>query len=216
MSTGLLIVDFQNDFLPNGALGVTDGYKAQPVISRLARLDEVEVIALSRDWHPANHVSFSSDPGYHDYSWPPHCIQDTEGAEFDDVLIDDLKAVDKPQFVITKGVTNESDQYSAFEGLVKIEDEEEFGEEVRTIENQYSPATVFDQIYGVGRIIVVGLALDYCVRMTAIDSVSHGFDTVVPVEATRPVAYESGVLSAVQMANSYVDVTTAADLGVIV
>jgi nicotinamidase/pyrazinamidase len=207
MSTGLLIVDFQNDFLPNGALGVPDGHRAQPVISRLARLDEVEVIALSRDWHPANHVSFSNDPGYHDYSWPPHCIQDTEGAEFDEVLIDDLKVVNKPQFVITKGVTNKGDQYSAFEGVTEYPGEP--GE-------AYTPSTVFERIYEVHRIIVVGLALDYCVRMTAIDSVSHGFETVVPVEATRPVAYESGVLAAVQMTNSYVDVTTAADLGVIV
>jgi nicotinamidase/pyrazinamidase len=207
MSTALVVVDFQNDFLPGGALGVTDGHKTQPVISQIARQEDVSLIVLSRDWHPANHVSFSNDPEYKDFSWPPHCVQGTKGAEFDEVLVGNderwsVTTLDKPVIIVTKGDDQAKEAYSAFEGTTPIEEEnvdDPWGEFDYTVERKRPLAPVLDIQYGISRILVVGLALDYCVRKTALDGVAHDFDTTVITNATRPVAYETGVQAVYEM-----------------
>src|SRR6266702_4590984 len=76
----LLIVDVQNDFCPGGALAVPDGDAVVPVLNRWVAEAETSGVPVfaSRDWHPANHVSFKERGG----PWPPHCVEGTRGAAF--------------------------------------------------------------------------------------------------------------------------------------
>lgn len=77
---GLLLVDVQKDFCPGGALPVEGGDEIVPVLNRFvaaALVLETPVYA-SRDWHPVRHISFKEEGG----DWPPHCLQDTDGARF--------------------------------------------------------------------------------------------------------------------------------------
>jgi nicotinamidase/pyrazinamidase len=155
----LLIVDVQNDFCPGGALGVREGDQIIPVLNRW--IDEAQKknipIYLTRDWHPAGHVSFQERGG----PWPPHCVQDTTGAAFHPSL-----QLPKTYEVITKGHEHHADSYSAFGGT-------DLGERLKKA--------------GVRRLWVGGLAQDYCVRETSLDALRAGFEVHVIVEATRPV-----------------------------
>jgi nicotinamidase/pyrazinamidase len=98
----LIIVDFQKDFTPGGALAVADGDAIAGTVERLAGSGDFDLIVATRDWHPPDHGSFAEQGG----PWPPHCVQGTTGAELEfndyDVLID-------------KGVGVDDEGYSAFE-----------------------------------------------------------------------------------------------------
>ena len=102
MGHALIIVDFQNDFTPGGALAVRDGDAIEPRVRELAGSGDFDLVVATRDWHPPDHGSFAAQGG----PWPPHCVQGTPGAELrfedHDVLID-------------KGVGVEDEGYSAFE-----------------------------------------------------------------------------------------------------
>jgi nicotinamidase/pyrazinamidase len=161
----MIIVDVQVDFCPGGALVVDRGDRIVPIINdwlQGAQQAHVPVFA-SRDWHPREHVSFVSEGG----KWPPHCIQDTPGAEFHP----DLKLPDTT-IVITKGVRFDHDQNSAFDetGLA-----------------------VYLKRKGIQRVLVAGLALDVCVLATAMDARHAGFEVVLLADATRAVVMEDGV-----------------------
>ena len=97
----LLIVDFQNDFVPDGALPVAGGVEIAEPLNRL--LDRFDLVLATRDWHPPDHSSFESD-------WPVHCVQGTHGAELHASL-----DRDKIDLVIDKGRDRWSQGYSAFE-----------------------------------------------------------------------------------------------------
>jgi nicotinamidase/pyrazinamidase len=161
---GLLIVDVQRDFCPGGALPIKEGDEVIPVLNRWINigLEKNIPIYASRDWHPARHVSFKEGGG----QWPPHCIQDTDGAMFHP----DLKL---PENVvkITKGVRFDKDQNSAFDetGLA-------------------------DQLArdGVKRLLVGGLAQDVCVLASVLDARRAGFEVFLIRDATRPVTPEGG------------------------
>jgi nicotinamidase/pyrazinamidase len=163
----LLVVDMQNDFLPGGALGVPDGDTIVPVINEYIRLfvDAGLPVIATRDWHPPETVHFKSGGG----NWPAHCIQDTEGAEFapDLELPDDV-------IVMSKGMDPSEDGYSAFMA------QDEAG---RSLEE------VLDDL-GVEHIYIAGLALDYCVRASALDAQNQGRDITVLIDATRAVNQE--------------------------
>jgi nicotinamidase/pyrazinamidase len=98
----LIIVDFQNDFTPGGALAVAEGDQIAGRVEELARSGDFDLVVATRDWHPADHGSFVEQGG----PWPPHSVQGTDGAELRfrdyDVLID-------------KGVGRDDEGYSAFE-----------------------------------------------------------------------------------------------------
>src|SRR5215510_1970231 len=155
----LLIVDVQNDFCSGGALGVPEGDQVVPVLNRW--IEEAErrniPIILSRDWHPAGHISFTGRGG----PWPPHCVQGTAGAEFHP----DLHVPENAQ-MISKGHHSEKDSYSAFGGT--------------DLKDRLHRA-------GIKRIWIGGLAQDYCVRETSIDAIREVFEVHVIVEGTRPV-----------------------------
>ena len=176
----LLLIDIQNDFLPGGALAVTEGDKVIPVANALsARGDLFPVVVMTQDWHPASHRSFASNngvavgsvgelEGLPQVMWPDHCVQGTLGAEFDTRL--DVRNV---AHITRKGQDPAVDSYSGF------------------FDNGRRHATdLADYLRerGVDEVFVLGLATDYCVKWTALDAVSLGFVTHVVVDGCRGVA----------------------------
>lgn len=160
----LLIVDVQNDFCPGGALEVPGGDAVVPVLNHwidAAREARIPIYA-SRDWHPEGHISFVERGG----PWPPHCVQNTQGAAFHP----DLQLPEEAA-IISKGTDPDRDQYSAFDdtGLAK------------RLRGQ-----------GVQRVWTGGLAQDVCVRASVIDGVNEGFDVHLIGPATRPVDVNPG------------------------
>jgi nicotinamidase/pyrazinamidase len=174
----LLIVDLQNDFLPGGALPVTDGDQLPAIVDRLLQ-QPFDCIVASKDWHPANHGSFAANHkgkkvgdritlnGLEQILWPVHCVQDSLGSEFAPGW--DTKRVHK---VIHKGTDPMVDSYSAFfdNGQRKSTGLAEYLKEQK-----------------VGELYVVGLATDYCVKHTVLDAVRLGFKTYLIEDACSAV-----------------------------
>ncbi len=160
----LIVVDVQNDFCPGGALAVAEGDAIVPGINALAPRFAVHV--YSRDWHPANHCSFSDAPQFVDKSWPPHCIANTPSAEFHPAL-----HVPDDAIIVDKGTGATREAYSAFDGTTLA----------HTLRAR-----------GVRRVYVCGLATDYCVKATALDALNNGFETTVIGDLCRGVDIPPG------------------------
>ncbi|MBC5809391.1 MAG: isochorismatase family protein [Candidatus Eremiobacteraeota bacterium] len=172
----LIVVDVQNDFLPGGALAVSEGKRIfAPIASLLGRFTRTYA---TRDWHPTDHSSFSESGG----PWPVHCVRDSHGAAFGDGF--DLAQVDR---VVDKGIDRVTDGYSAFAGTNLAEDLRE---------------------HAIRRVFVCGLATDYCVKMTALDALSAGFQVVVVRDACAAVnvneSDEAGALEGMQRSGAIV------------
>jgi nicotinamidase/pyrazinamidase len=165
----LIVVDLQNDFCPGGTLGVPGGHAVVPVMNRyLEHFGAAGApVYLSRDWHPAVTRHFKAHGGV----WPPHCVQDTRGAEFHPELAPPADAM-----VVSKGMDPDQDAYSAFQA------EDAAGR----------PFLAVLERRGVRRLYVGGLATDYCVRATALDAVRAGLDVVVLTDAIGAVDLEPG------------------------
>lgn len=179
----LLVIDAQRDFCANGLLAVSDGDAVIPPINRLSRI--FQHVILTQDWHAAGHSSFASSHGsatpyetiqasYGQQTlWPDHCIQGTSGAEFHPAL--DAANV---ELIVRKGFHKEIDSYSAF------------------LENDKRTPTGlagYLRERGFRRIFVAGLAYDYCVRFSAIDGVSAGFEAFVIEDACRAIGFPGSV-----------------------
>lgn len=170
--TALVVVDVQNDFAdPAGSLYVSGGETVVPIANREIVLAEAAGAAVlyTQDWHPPSTPHFEKDGGI----WPVHCVRDTWGAEFHPDL-------DVHGPVIKKGTGGE-DGYSGFT--------------VRDPESGATDPTALESLLrerGVRRIVITGLATDYCVKDTAFDGVQKGFEVVVLREGTRPVDLEAG------------------------
>jgi nicotinamidase/pyrazinamidase len=171
----LLIIDIQNDFCPGGSLAVPGGDEIIPAINNLS--GKFERIIATQDWHPHNHMSFAvNHPGKKDFDvidfngikqelWPEHCVCGTKGAEFHSDL--DIKNVN---LIIRKGDNPWIDSYSAFR------------------ENDKKTKTGLDgylKSLGIKKIYICGLALDYCVFYSAMDSRELGFETYIIIDATK-------------------------------
>ncbi len=169
-TTALIVVDMQNDFaLPNGSLYVTGGEELVTRINEhIARADAAGAfVVYTQDWHPEQTPHFVTSGGV----WPVHCVRDTWGAE----LCDDL-VVTGP--IVRKGTGGE-DGYSGF----TMRDPET---------NETIPTKLNDLLVerGIERVIVVGLALDVCVKATAIDALTNGYEVIVPVDSSAAVNLE--------------------------
>ncbi len=160
----LLITDIQVDFLPGGALPVTEGDKIVSVINQYVskfKAADAHIIA-SRDWHPPNHISFKDKGG----PWPPHCIRDTHGAEFSSSL-----KLPNPTLIISKATDKNREAYSAFDGT--------------NLANELNKLDI-------KRLFVSGLATDYCVVNTALDALKLGFKVVILMDATLGIDVQQG------------------------
>jgi nicotinamidase/pyrazinamidase len=180
----LIIVDLQPDFLPGGPLGVPGGDAIVPTV--MALIDRFDVVVATQDWHPPEHGSFAANhagrspgevielDGLAQILWPTHCVQDTPGAD----LIASLRAREsKLAAVFTKGTDPRVDSYSGF------------------FDNGRRKATGLGEwlrAHGVDSVVVCGLALDYCVKFTALDALALGFETILVRDATRAVELEPG------------------------
>lgn len=171
----LIVVDLQQDFCAGGSLAVPDGDVIVERINEL--LPKFDLVIFTKDWHPANHKGFASQhldaksfdkytnlSGEEDTLWPDHCVENTLGAEFHIGL--DLSKCKKDFYIFKKGTDDADQGYSGFSGTGL----KDFLDEKRVTETY-----------------ICGLALDYCVKNTAIDSALAGFDTYVIVDHTMPI-----------------------------
>ena len=162
MAEALLVIDFQNDFTPGGALAVPEGDRIAERVNELAGSGRFELVVATRDWHPPDHGSFERHGG----PWPEHCVQGTEGAELHPAL-----DRSKVHVVVDKGQNPGTEGYSGFQ-------ETDLGELLRE--------------RGIDRVTIVGLATDYCVKNTALDALREGFEVTVDAEAVRGVDVNPG------------------------
>jgi nicotinamidase/pyrazinamidase len=172
VADALVIVDFQNDFTPGGALAVPEGDAIAGPVNELARAHDL--VIATRDWHPPEHGSFEGtavdeerwDGTEPPNIWPVHCVAGTEGAELHPAL--EREQVDE---VIDKGQDPNSQGYSGFQGTNLAELLRERGVET---------------------VAIAGLATDYCVKNTALDAIRKGFEVTVVEDAIRGVDVEEG------------------------
>jgi nicotinamidase/pyrazinamidase len=162
MARALIIVDFQNDFTPGGALAVPDGDAIADRLNALAASGDYDVVVATRDWHPPDHGSFAERGG----PWPVHCVAGTPGAELHPAL--DTARIDA---VIDKGRDPGTEGYSGFEAT-------DLADLLRERD--------------VDQVTVVGLATDYCVKNTALDALREGFSVTVDSTAVRGVEVQEG------------------------
>jgi nicotinamidase/pyrazinamidase len=151
----IIIVDVQNDFCTGGALPVPEGDQVIPALNDYIKIFKNNQIFATRDWHPPNHISFKPQGG----TWPPHCIQNTEGAKFHP----DLK-LPRDTTIISKAMDPNKEAYSGFDGT----------ELANTLQKA-----------GVTRVFIGGLATDYCVKNTVLDARELGFEAVLLLDAIR-------------------------------
>jgi nicotinamidase/pyrazinamidase len=160
----LIVVDVQKDFLPGGALAVPFGDQVIPPLNSMVQMMEKGgfPIILTRDWHPPDHRSFRDQGG----PWPPHCVIQSEGAQFAADLFVPSSAV-----IFSKGTDPDQDGYSAFEssGL---------NQKLREA--------------GIRRLLIGGLATDYCVFNTVLDGLKLGYEVFLLKDGIRAVDVQPG------------------------
>jgi nicotinamidase/pyrazinamidase len=182
MKSVLIIVDLQNDFLPGGALAVPHGDEIIPVANELQR--EFDLVLATKDWHPPDHGSFAANhpgkkpgdriilDGVEQILWPVHCVQNTHGAEF-------ARAFDTSRIahVFHKGTDPQIDSYSTF---------------FDNAHRRHTGLAHYLEKRGVKDIYLMGLALDYCVKYSALDARQLGLNAHVIVDGCRGIELEPG------------------------
>jgi nicotinamidase/pyrazinamidase len=183
-SDALLIVDVQRDFLPGGALAVTNGDQVVPVLAEASKVfsSAGHPVIASRDWHPADHCSFEASGG----PWPPHCVAGTSGAELDPEL-----RLPPGTKIVNKATTSDKDAYSAFAG---------------------TDLDSWLKQKGVKRLFVGGLATEFCVLNTAADAVKYGYDVVLLEDAIRPIDPVAGECAVESLRQMHVKVKKSGDV----
>nr|WP_325250546.1 bifunctional nicotinamidase/pyrazinamidase [Amylibacter sp.] len=190
--TALIVIDVQNDFCPGGNLAVENG---DQIVDRINALqEEFAITVLTQDWHPSDHTSFADNhEGAEPFSlvdmaygpqvlWPRHCVIGTAGAAFKSGL-----NTDKADLIIRKGYNPEIDSYSAF------------------FENDHKTQTGLEGYLrerGVTKLVMVGLATDFCVRFSAVDAIKLGFQVTVIEEACRAIDLDGSLAAALEEMSS--------------
>jgi nicotinamidase/pyrazinamidase len=162
MGEALVIVDFQNDFTPGGALAVLLGDEVAERLNALAGSGGFDLVVATRDWHPPDHGWFGAQGG----SRPEHCVAGTPGAELHAAL--DAARVD---VVGDKGRAPATEGYSGFDG---------------------TDLAALLRERGIDRVTVAGPATDYCVRATALDALGEGLAVTLDSVASRGIHAEPG------------------------
>ena len=187
MAHALIIIDVQNDFCPNGALAVSGGDEIVSGINAL--MTKADAVVLTQDWHPAGHSSFASshaDKGPYELKmmpygeqvlWPNHCVQGTDGALFHADLNQN-----HADMIIRKGYNPLIDSYSAF------------------FENDQKTPTGLEgylRTRGISKLVMVGLATDFCVNFSAVDAAKLGFDVTVNMDLCRAIDMDGSLDAAI-------------------
>ncbi|MGQ0838036.1 isochorismatase family protein [Actinokineospora sp.] len=162
--TALIVVDVQNDFCEGGSLAVAGGAEVAAAVSAHIAAANYDHVVATRDYHIDPGAHFSETPDFVD-TWPVHCVVGTAGSSFHSEL--DVAAIEA---VFSKGAYAAA--YSGFEGA---------GPGGRSL-------TEWLRAHGVGKVDVVGIATDHCVRATALDAARDGFVTTVLLDLTAGVA----------------------------
>jgi len=195
----LLVIDVQQDFLPNGVLAVPKGDEVIPLINRLGHA--FPDIALTQDWHPTGHISFATTHGKQPFEdtieasygtqalWPDHTIQDTPGAELSPEL-----HLPHAGLILRKGFRRDIDSYSAF------------------LENDKRTSTGLAGYFrdkGITDLYLCGLAWDYCVGFSALDGKALGFNITVIQDAVRGIDNASITAMTTRWQEAGVHITTS-------
>lgn len=186
--TALVLIDFQNDFCPGGALEVPEGDTIAPVLNRLA--GRFQNVVVTQDWHPEGHHSFASAhegkqpfetiemPYGTQVLWPDHCIQGSKGADFHPEL-----HTRYGQLIIRKGFRKEIDSYSAF------------------FENDHQTPTGLEGYLrerGIDQLYMAGLATDFCVKWSVVDACKRGFETKVVTDGIKGIDIDGSIDAAMR------------------
>ncbi len=182
----LIVIDVQNDFCPGGSLAVPEGDQIVAGINAL--MSDFSAVVFTQDWHPAHHLSFASQHADKDpyevvdmpygpqVLWPDHCVQGSQGAAFHTDL--NITAAD---MIIRKGFRPAIDSYSAF------------------FENDQTTPTGLEgylRTRGISEVTLVGLATDFCVHFSAVDSARLGFATTVRLDLCRAIDLDGSLTAA--------------------
>lgn len=170
--TALIVVDIQNDFAdPKGSLYVSGAEQIIPAVN--AEIERATragaLVVYTQDWHPERTPHFQKDGGL----WPAHCVQESWGAQLHPSL--------KVQGEIVRKGSGSEDGYSGFS--------------VRDARSGEQRPTVLEDLLrrqGIERVVVVGLATDYCVKETALDALRKGFATTVLPDLTKAANLQPG------------------------
>lgn len=186
--TALIVIDVQNDFCPGGALAVAGGDAITVGINVL--MSDFGAVVLTQDWHPSNHSSFADThanaepfsiiemPYGPQVLWPRHCVQGSTGAAFHPEL-----NTDRADLVIRKGFRPEIDSYSAF------------------FENDHKTPTGLEgylRSRGLAKLVLAGLATDFCVGFSALDAAALGFDVTVRMDLCRAIDLDGSLAGMVE------------------
>ena len=163
MARALVIVDFQNDFTPGGALAVPHGDEIADRINALAASGDFDLVVATRDWHPADHNSFAEQGG----PWPVHCVAGTHGAAAASRARCSCRSTSSSTRARRRTPT-------------------------ATAASRAPTSRQLLRERGITQVTVVGLATDYCVKNTALDALRAGFQVTVDHTAVRGVEVEAG------------------------
>ena len=171
----LCAVDCQNDFMPGGSLPVPCGDEIVPIINSIR--GQFDKVIWTKDWHPENHCSFKKYGG----QWPIHCVQTTPGSEFHKDLVMDKT---NDEFVF-KGIDQYVDSYSGFfDNGRKHEAHMDKGIGFPSYLRELSQIAFLHE----GKkpyLYCLGLATEYCLKFTVLDSLNEGYETYVILDACR-------------------------------
>jgi len=183
----LVIVDVQNDFCEGGSLAVTGGSAVAAGIARWVtdHPDRYAAIVATADWHEDPGSHFGNPPDYRD-SWPVHCRADSAGAAFHPAVQPTIHAADA---VFRKG--RDRAAYSGFEGNAVLPDGEAGPDLAQWLRE-----------HNITAVDVVGIATDHCVRATALDAVTEGFDTRVLLGLTAGVSPDTTIAALDELADA--------------
>lgn len=192
MTHALIVIDVQNDFCPGGALAVPEGDRIVPGINAL--MTQAGTVVLTQDWHPHDHSSFASQhagaepfgmiqmPYGPQVLWPDHCVQGSQGARFHPDL-----DMTRAELIIRKGFRRGIDSYSAF------------------FENDQTTPTGLEGYLrnrGIQRLVMAGLATDFCVNYSALDAAKLGFDVQVRLDLCRAIDLDGSLDAALEAMNA--------------
>lgn len=222
--TALVLVDPQIDFTqPNGALPCIDTAPSSDIWAQIAQLQAKGFVAIfvTRDWHPEDHVSFARNhPGKENFSvipvtvvsnkygpkaavtvynqtlWPAHCAQGSPGSEF-------ACPIDANAITVTKGTYLNVDSYSGFGDGVSFNKSYPKAKETSILKG------ALDKL-GIRNLVVAGLAIDYCVKATALDGIAYGYNVTLVQGASRGVNNQTIAAALVELANAGVTIVASA------